>query len=54
MSTEINKRSGRTRVRKEVSKLPAKKKRNLAAHFGKWKNKLDGLAYQKKVRSGWN
>ena len=42
------------RVRKDISKLSVKKKRNLAAHFGKWKNKMDGLTYQKKVRSEWN
>lgn len=37
-----------------LGKLKKKKKKTVAEHFGKLKRGIDGLEYQKKMRSEWD
>lgn len=53
MVIEIKKGATPKEVKKALEKLPKKNKGSLSKHFGTLKRGIDGLAYQKKIRSEW-
>lgn len=53
MIIEIKKGTTPKEVKKALEKLPRKKKGGISKHFGTLKRGIDGLAYQKKIRSKW-
>ena len=54
MTVEIPKNATKKEVEKILKGLAKKKSGNLKKYFGVNKNGVDGLKFQKKVRSEWD
>ncbi len=53
MVVEVAKNAKEEKVREAVKKITAKTKKDASKFFGKLKDGVDGLAYQKKARNEW-
>ena len=53
MVVEVAKNAKKEKVREAVNKVTAKTKKDASKFFGKLKDGVDGLAYQKKARNEW-
>ena len=53
MVVEIAKNAKEEKVREAVKKITTKTKKDASKFFGKLKDGVDGLAYQKKLRNEW-
>lgn len=54
MAVNIIKKNTKKEVEKLLKKAAKKRKGNLKKHFGVNPNEIDGLEFQKKVRSEWD